>query len=171
MTLPRNLGQLVAQSNLIVEGRVLEARVESHPTLKNLATVLVTLRIHEVIKGNAGENFIFRQFIWDARDRLNAAGYVKGQELLLLLNPSTKLGFSTPAGLEQGRFRILRDQFGREYAINGHGNLGLFADVADEARARGLRLSPLALSLLEQPPKGPVLLNPLRDLIRELVGE
>ena len=171
ITLPRNLEQLIAQSSLILRGRVLEARVEPHPTLKNLSTVLVTLRVYEVIKGDAAENLTFRQFIWDARDRLNAAGYVKGRELLLFLNPPTKLGFSTPAGLEQGRFRILRDHLGREYAVNGHGNFGLFADIADEARARGLRLSPRALSLLEEFPKGPVLLNSLRDLIHELLGK
>jgi hypothetical protein len=124
LTRSRNLGELVSQSAVILRGNVISARAEPHPDLTNLWTVVVTLQVRETLKGEAGPTFTFRQFIWDIRDRYDAAGYRKGQDLLLLMNPPTRYGLSSPAGLEQGRFRIQRDGAGRETAVNGHGNAG-----------------------------------------------
>jgi len=83
ITLPQNLNELVDEAAVIVRGQVLSARVEPHPDLKGLFTVVATLRVDETLKGNPGPIFTFRQFIWDVRDRYDAAGYRKGQHLLL----------------------------------------------------------------------------------------
>jgi hypothetical protein len=168
LTQPRNLAQLEAQSAIILRGRVVSAVVELHPQYAHIHTVLVTLRVEESFKGTPGTTYTFRQFIWDARDRRDAAGYRKGQHLLLLMNSATPMGLTSPAGIEQGRFRILRDAAGREVAVNGAANRGLFRDLALQLDKKGVRLSAEMTRVVAQPPAGPLPLDDLRQLIREL---
>ncbi len=170
LTLPRSLDQLVDQAATIIRGHVVSARVERHPTLTNLQTIVVTLRVQQTLKGQAGQTFTFRQYIWDVRDRFDAAGYRKGQHLLLLMNPPTRYGLSSPAGLGQGRFRILRDAQGHEYALNGHANAGLFRQMAPRLEKRGLPLSPAMARMVTQHRSGPVQLDELQNFIRTLAG-
>ncbi len=171
LTRPENLDQLVGRASLIVHGRVLSARVEPHPQYVNISTVVVTLRVDETLKGAPAATLAFRQFIWGLRDRLDAAGYRKGLELVLLLNPETRLGLRSPTGLEQGRFRILRDPAGRSVALNGRRNAGLFSALAPQLSAKGVRLSARLQSTIEQPAPGPLALDDLRELIRVLAAE
>jgi len=168
LTRSRNLGELVSQSAVILRGHVVSVRAEPHPELSNLWTIVVTLRVREVLKGDAGPTFTFRQFIWDIRDRYDAAGYRKGQQLLLLMNPVTRYGLSSPAGLEQGRFRIRRDRDGRELAVNGHGNANLFRDLQQQLTRKRIELAPQAANLIQQHPSGPLPLDGLRDMIQQL---
>ncbi|HXE91322.1 MAG TPA: hypothetical protein VNK82_10205 [Terriglobales bacterium] len=168
ITLPRNLDELTRRSAVIVRGRVASARVEKHPQLTNLNTIVVTLHVTQTLKGKAGSRYTFRQYIWDFRDRQDAAGYRKGQELLLLMNPVSQYGLTSPAGMEQGRFRIFRDRSGREVAVNGFGNHGLFRDLETQLVKKGVKLSPRMASLVRQQPRGPIAVADLRDLILEL---
>src|SRR3989344_6455514 len=66
------LVDLVDRAGTIVHGQVVFARVEPHPDFPNLTTVVVTLRVQETLKGQAGEIFNFRQYVWDSRDRPDA---------------------------------------------------------------------------------------------------
>jgi len=168
LTVPRNLGQLTARSADIVRGTVISAHVEKHPEFSSLNTVVVTLRVKETLKGQAGSRFRFRQYIWDVRDGKNAAGYQTGQELLLMMIEPSRYGLSSPAGLEQGRFVISRDSTGREVAVNGHGNMKLFDGISVQVAAKGITLSPRTSSLVQKHPQGPVELRDLAALIREL---
>lgn len=165
MTIPRNLEQLTQRASDIVRGTVVEARVEKHPELTNLNTIVVTLRVRETLKGSAAGTFTFRQYIWDIRDSYDAAGYRKGQDVLLLMNPPTRYDLSSPAGMEQGRFRIQRDRSGREVAVNGTGNARLF-DGLDDAVKRGVPLSPQQASLIARHRVGPVEVGELTAMIR-----
>lgn len=170
LTRPRNLGQLVEQAAVVFRGNVINARVEPHPELTRLTTVVVTLRVRETLKGEAGPTFTFRQYIWDIRDHYDAAGYKKGQELLLLMNPPTRYGLSSPAGLEQGRFRILRDAAGREMAVNGHANAGLFRDLDLQLKRQRIALPAQLATIVSQERAAPVPLGDLKGLIRQLAA-
>jgi hypothetical protein len=167
---PRNLGELVAQSTTIVRGAIISARVEPHPDLNNLSTVVITLRVRETLKGEAGETLTFRQFIWDVRDKYDAAGYRKGEDVLLLLNPVTSYGLTSPAGLDQGRFRISRDALGREVAANGRRNAGLFDRLPQQLKSKRLNLPPQLAALANQSAPGPIELVMLRELIHSLAA-
>jgi hypothetical protein len=166
MTVPRNLGQLTERASDIVRGTVVSARVEKHPELPNLDTVVVTLRLSETLKGNARGTFTFRQYLWDIRDRYDAAGYGKGQELLLLMIAPSRYGLSSPAGLGQGRFRIERDGAGRVLAVNGANNRRLFDGLALAAGKSGVPLSSNQASLAAKHRQGPVELAELEAMIR-----
>jgi hypothetical protein len=144
--------------------------VEKHPELTNLDTVVVTLRVRETLKGRARGSYTFRQYIWDVRDRYDAAGYRKGQDLLLLMNAPTRYGFTSPVGIQQGRFSIQRDGSGRAIATNGMGNARLFERLdAASARSRAA-LSPQQASLVAKHRAGPLALEDLTALIRAYVG-
>ncbi len=170
ITLPRNLGELVDQSAVILRGSVISATVEPAPGLGSLSSVVVTLQVREVFKGIANPTFTFRQFIWDVRDRSDAAGYRKGQDLLLLLNAPTKYGLVSPVGIEQGRFRILRDAQGREFAVNGLGNAGLFRDLAPQLQLKGIVLPEGLAALVSAPAPRALHLEDLRELIQRISG-
>jgi hypothetical protein len=170
ITASRNLAEMVDEAGVIVRGQITSVKVEPHPDFPALWTVAITLRVDESLKGQLGSAYTFRQFIWDPRDREDAAGYRAGNNLLILLvGPSTR-GLSSPAALEQGRFQITADSAGNLYAANGRNNLGLLSGVAARASLKGVRLTPRAAALVSAPPQGPFPLNDLRELIRQLVG-
>lgn len=167
LTIPRNLDQLTDRATDIVRGTVVSAHVEKHPEYTNLDTVVVTLRVQETLKGQAQGMYTFRQHIWDVRDTFDAAGYRKGQDMLLLMIAPSPYGLSSPAGMDQGRFRIKRDHRGREIAVNGAGNMRLFDGLRAEADKEGVALSSSQMSLIAKHRKGPLELRELMTLIRE----
>lgn len=170
LTAPRGLDQLSREAQVIVHGYVTSAKVEPHPQLKNLMTVVISLQVEDTLKGPARKSLQFRQYIWDLRDQLDGASYAKGQEWLLLLGPVSPYGLTSPVGLEQGRFRILRDASGQATAVNGRGNVGLFQATAQRAQAQGMKLSPRVSALTRQTGAAPVPLSDLKDAIRAFAG-
>src|SRR5262249_47125892 len=135
-----DLGYLVERAGTIVRGHVISTKVEPHPQFKNLQTVVVTIFVSKVLKVSAPATYSFRQFLLDTRDAADAGGYHKGSELLLLLNPPSEYGLTSPVGLDQGRFRITRDSKGHAVAVNGRSNLGLFDQLQSTAATRGASL-------------------------------
>ncbi len=170
MTVPRNLGQLTDRASDIVRGNVISARVEKHPVLWALDTVVVTLRVRETLKGQVQGTFTFRQYIWDLRDRYDAAGYRKGQDVLLMMIAPSAYGLSSPAGMDQGRFRIQRDRKGREVAANGMGNARLLEGLQAEADKNGVTLTAKQAGLAARHREGPVDLAELTAMIRAFAG-
>jgi hypothetical protein len=108
----RNLDELTSQAERIVQASVVSAKVEAHPQYHALHSVLVTVAVRDTLKGPRQKQFTYRQFIWDARDRSDVAGYRKGQELLLFLTKETPEGFTGTVGLNQGRMSIRRGSTG-----------------------------------------------------------
>ncbi len=168
VTVPVSLDQMTHRADRIVHGSVISARVEPHPQLTNLSTVVITMQVQDTLKGKAAQTLTFRQYIWDMRDKQDAARYLKGQELLLFLNPVSQYGLTSPIGLEQGRFRITRDRTGKAYAANGRDNAGLFAGTDQRVRAQHLKLSTKAASVIQQKAPGPIPLDDMKQTIQEL---
>ena len=164
---PRNLTQLTDSAATIVRGRIIAARVVPHPSYPHLSTVVVIMRAEEVLRGAPESTFTFRQFVFDIRDRRTAAGYRKGDEYLLLMNPPNRLGLTSPVGQEQGRFRIIRSSDGRVSAVNGHGNRGLFQGAAAQSRFKAMPQALAAIASQHQE-GGPIELDDLRAMIRHL---
>jgi len=170
LTVARGLDQLTQEADVILRGHVTSAKVEPHPKLTNLMTVVVSMSVSETVKGTPRKSIVFRQYIWDLRDQLDGAQYRKGEELLLFLGPVSENGLTSPVGLEQGRFRVLRDKKGEALAVNGRGNFGLFDSVEARAQSRGLQFSSRVAALVRKPHAGPVPLTDLEDAIRTFRG-
>ncbi len=162
----RDLAQLTDSASTIVRGRIILARVEPHPAHPRLSTVVVIMRAEEVLKGAPEPVFTFRQFIFDIRDRRDAAGYRKGDEYLLLMNAPNSEGLTSPVGIEQGRFRIVHGVDGKALAVNGHGNRGLFQTTESKTRFEAMpkRLAEIATRHQD----GPIAFDDLRAMIRQL---
>jgi hypothetical protein len=170
LTVPRGLDQLTREADVVLRGYVTSTKVEPHPQLTNLMTVVVSMKVAEMVKGAPQKSIVFRQYVWDLRDQLEGAQYRKGDELLLLLGPVSENGLTSPVGLEQGRFRILRDKNGGALAVNGRGNVGLFDAVESRAQAQGVQISPRVAALIRAPKAGPAPLADLEDAIRAFKG-
>lgn len=168
LAISRNLAQLVENAGTIVHGYVVAARVEPHPEFSHLYTVVVTLEVKDVLKGRADKTFDFRQYIWDIRDREDAAGYQKSQELVLFLTRPSEAGLSSPVGLAQGRFRVLRDEEKNEWVVNGTDNQGLLRDLLPALRGRDIPLTDQQFRLLDTHKGGAIPLRDFRNLVRLL---
>ncbi len=170
IALRQNLAGLVEEAAVIVRGQVVSARVEPHPQLENLYTLVVSLRVERTLKGETGKNFTFRQFVWDVRDRYDAAGYQKGQYVLLLVTRPSEYGLSSPVGLEQGRFRILAAGDGQWLALNGAGNQGLWRGLKSVLMKRGIALPPRLEQIVTDERGGPIPLDDLEEIIAALAA-
>ena len=169
LVLQQNLADLAGEAATIVRGRVVSLESEPHPQFPNLPTIVVTLNVLEVLKGEAREQFTFREYVPDLRDQYTRLGYKLGQEVLLLMIQPSQYGLSSPAGSEQGRFHILRDARGNRLAVNGFNNLGLFRNLDRSAPNLGRYLSSQVRALLAQHRGGPIPHEQLVDIIRGLI--
>jgi hypothetical protein len=166
LTVPVNLTRMTDRAQVIVQGNIVSTRVEPHPQLSNLMTVVVTVRVADSWKGQTATSHTFRQYLWDIRDRRNAGGYRKGDEVLLFLNPVNERGLTSPVGVEQGRFRILRGPDGSARAVNGRDNLGLMKGT--EARLKSGAASVRAMSMAQEHRAGAIAIDSLREYVRAI---
>ncbi len=170
LTVVRGLDQLTEEADVIVHGYVSSTRIERHPQLHNLNTIVVSLEVKDTYKGTSQKKLTFRQYVWDPDPQRELAEYGKHQELVLFLRPVSEYGLTSPVGLEQGRFRVYADQKKQMVAANGRGNVGLFHAVVPRARAHGVTLSARTLKIAQQAQASPVLLSDLEDAIRTFAG-
>ena len=165
-----NFADLVGYSGVILRGRVLSVTAEKHPELTNLNTVVVTLQVSEVLKGEAGAQYTFRQYTWDARDASSRLGYKNGEDVLLMLLPPSQYGLSSPVGFEQGRFRFQADSAGNISVRNGWNNLGLMRGVGASLPKLGEKVSASARLVAEQHRDGPIPYNEFKELVRGAIA-
>ena len=164
-TLSRSLDQLIEESDSIVHGFVVSSKVEPHPRLRNLMTEVVTVKVADTYKGTAQNTLVFRQYVWNTGLVKGTTDYHKSEELVLLLRPVSEYGLTSPAGLEQGRFRITLDRNHRRTAVNGRNNAGLFDHLEQTAQAHKIML-PTHLTAVVRQQHGSLLLTDLEQIIR-----
>ena len=169
--LHQNLADMVAEAQTIVLGRVVSVKAEPHPEFENLKTIVVTLDVQEVLKGQATRQLTFRQYVSHPLDFKGRLGYSSGQEMLLLLIKPSQFGLSSPAGLEQGRFRVNTDAYGNRTVVNGLNNAGLFRNVQKTAPKLDAQLAALpARQLLTQHASGPISFDDFKTVVQTLVA-
>jgi hypothetical protein len=165
---PRGLEELAQKAARIVHAHVVSARVEPHPQYPTLTTVLVTLHVDETLKGKAAPELTFRQFIWDWRDKQDAAGYRKGRELILFLNKVNEHGLTSPSGMDQGRIEVRRTSEGRAVVTPQSGRRffqGVDAALAKRGKAASLSMR----SAMSDPAQG-VDLGDFKSVVRDLAA-
>ncbi len=163
-----NLAYLARRADVIVQGRITKVSRESLPQYPNVQTVVVTLKVEDMVRGPAGSTYTFREILLDARSKEGKQGYAVGQQVFLFLPlPSSQYGLSSPVGIGQGRFHIARDSAGSGIVVNEHGNAGLFKNVEQDATKGGMRLSRSQMRLAATR-SGPVSLDEFTALVRSL---
>jgi hypothetical protein len=166
ITQPRNVVELSTLADRIVQGKVSAVSVERHPDYRNLMTLLITVSVEDVLKGAPAKTVTFRQFLWDPRDVADAGGYRAGEGVLLFLNRPTSLGLTSPVGLGQGRFHIVRGQTAELKVVNDNGNSNLFRDVNESRALKSARLSTQSRTLVQNHTSGPITLTALKEVVR-----
>ena len=168
-----NLATMTRQADRVFRGVCVSAR--SGLDARGLPVSEYLFRNFETLAGTAPTTVTVRQYGLLREDRTTLCpGYLPriegmpeyrvGSEYLLFLNPTSALGLTSPIGLEQGRFHVLRDRQGRMLAVNGAGNANLFVDDPQgPGRPAGLRaLSPPG------PVVSPIAYEDLARLTRDL---
>ena len=170
--LHRNLDELVSDASIILSGKVAGVRQERHPQYNNFQTVLITFQVDEVLKGQVGSQYTVRLYVDDALDIKTSLGYKLGEEYFLLLTRPSEVGFSSPAGLEQGRFRVRLDAQGNRYLVNGYNNMGLFGrmDTTSPASKLAPRLDSTQQRMIAEHRAGPLPSDNLKNVIRAIVA-
>jgi hypothetical protein len=165
----RNLEELTAKADRIVHAQIVSARVEPHPHYPGLSTVVVTLHVDDTLKGVAARELTFRQFIWDWRDKQDAAGYRKGRELLLFLNKVNEQGLTSPSGMDQGRLDVQHTADGRSLVQPKSAARAFLAGV-DTSLAKKGKTMPLSMRAAMADPARPIELADMKNVVRELAG-
>jgi hypothetical protein len=108
-TVAPDLRQLTRQSGYIFAGTVLSVEHVRPATRGDLATVRISFRVEQSLRGpRAGRTFTIRQWAgaWDSGER-----YQPGEQVVLLLYPPSRLGLTSTVSGPFGRFPV--DRSGR----------------------------------------------------------
>ncbi|WP_287128787.1 hypothetical protein [Candidatus Cyanaurora vandensis] len=124
---PLDLAELSQRAGQVVVGRCVEVQTESLAGYANIPVTKITLAVSQVLKGTPTQTLVFRQYGASNDPGLpHLKGFQKGEEVLLLLRTPSKVGLTSPVGIEQGRFAIRDDAQGVKVAQNGRSNWDLF---------------------------------------------
>ena len=102
-----NLDHLTQKAGYIFSGTVTSVSSGPAVTHEHVATVQVTFRVEQAVRGvRTGQTIAIREWagLWDA-----AEPYRPGERVMLFLYPRSRLGLTSPVGGSQGRFDINRD--------------------------------------------------------------
>jgi hypothetical protein len=94
--------------------------------------------------------------------------YKEGEEALLFLNGDSAIGFTSPVGLGQGAFRVMKDEFGGQMLVNDVGNVGLFKNMTFTSTLKTQGISETTFKTLISDPKN-LYLDQMRVFLKMLI--
>jgi hypothetical protein len=119
--LPLNLDEIVSTSAVAFSGTCVGNRTE-RDVLSDLIVTYTTFAVSDVLKGNAGTTYTIKQVGGTLPDEgtgfriQGVPSFTVGQEYVVFLAGVSNVGFSSPIGLSQGKFSVLRDAKGATVA-------------------------------------------------------
>jgi hypothetical protein len=108
---PLYLEEMIDTSAVAFEGTVTETHSERDAGT-GFAVTYTTFAVSDVLKGNVGTSYTIKQIggtLPDDKLQFRVEGvptFVVGQDYVVFLAGVSSAGFSSPIGLEQGRFRV-----------------------------------------------------------------
>jgi hypothetical protein len=110
VVVPANFGEMVAASQTVVHGQVIDLRAFETNGRRGIET-LVTVRVVDSLKGSPGETVSFRVPGGEVgryrRVIVGAPQFARGDEVVLFLKGSAP-NLPVPFGLSQGVYRVVR---------------------------------------------------------------
>ena len=98
------LQQLTQRAGYIFSGTVLSVERVEPKSQNDVATVRIAFRVDQAVRGvSSRQVFTIREWagLWESGDR-----YRKGEQVLLFLYQSSKLGLTSPVNGAYGRFKL-----------------------------------------------------------------
>jgi hypothetical protein len=129
--LPVNLEGLVEKAGLIFEGTCLS--VDYRTDEQGLLSTYTTFTVHQLWKGPLSQTLTIKTY-GGIKGSLKAVipgmpTFRPGETVLLFLHPASEIGFTSPVGMGQGRFKIFTAPDGRKKAVNDDNNRHLFRNM------------------------------------------
>lgn len=137
--LPHDLNMIVDNATVAFQGTVLSNRTANE---EHGVVTYTTFQVHEVLMGDIRTaTYTIKQIGGDLPAegiQFKAHGVPKfstGQDVVVFLYGVSQAGFSSPVGLEQGRFNISVED-GETFVSNGHAIEELIDQPADDIAAK-----------------------------------
>jgi hypothetical protein len=126
-----NLESLIQQSGMIFAGRVVDVETGTKEPRMNLFMTTYTFEVLEPIYGVEGDTLRIKQYGGEAgEEKLYPPGvprFERGEEVLVMLYPTSKIDMTSSVGKDQGKFWVQRDSAtGVPTVSNKLKNKGLF---------------------------------------------
>jgi hypothetical protein len=124
MVLPLGLDRLHGDAKVVFLGECLSNSVEMDQQSGRVVTY-TTFQVLETYKGNIGSSYTIKQIggnLPGANLNVRMPGvpqFEVGQRYVVFLPPASRLGFSSPVGLSQGKFTVKTDATGVQVVSNG----------------------------------------------------
>ena len=137
--LPLYLDEIVDSAAVAFEGTVLSNRT-TRDEATGLVVTYTTFKVHEALKGSLGETYTVKQVGGDlpaegVRQKSHGVPrFNTGESMVIFFYGVSEAGFSSPVGLEQGRFFISDEATGPE-VTNGRDFRDLAQRMAPPASA------------------------------------
>jgi hypothetical protein len=144
--LPVSLQRMAATAELVFHGRAISNEVKLDQVSGRVAT-FTTFEVIEPVKGDAGPFHTIKQIggqLPGSSMRQVIHGVPRfsiGEEYVVFLPKASSLGFASPIGLAQGKFKVSRRD--GESVVNGRRALAAVSDATDQS---GLMSTPTAFS-------------------------
>ena len=131
-----DLEQMTQRAARIFSGRCTGTSVVFDESMGRDVTV-ATFQVDRAVKGVTTDTVTVRMLSGAAADApAGVPAFRAGDEVVLFLYRESAQGLSSPVGLGQGRFRVLKDKQGRKLALNDFGNRNLMTGLRPEVRDR-----------------------------------
>jgi hypothetical protein len=160
-----NLAAMATAAQTIFSGVCIE-RQTLYDVQHQREVVAFTFRVEQMLKGAPQDRLTVKasKTLVDLRQ---VPTYHIGQEVVLFLSGASRLGFSSPVGLGQGRFQVLQGPGGQRVVVNDRNNRNLFKAMDMPASLRGTLQSGQAAPATP----GPLRYEEFVDLVRALAGQ
>lgn len=122
--LPLDLNKIHSEASYVFHGQCIANDVVED-TQTGMIVTITTFSVIETLKGNVGQTYTIKQVggnLPNSSDLMMIPGVPKfeiGKNYVVFLPQSSRLGFSSPIGLDQGKFDILFDKQGNRVVGNG----------------------------------------------------
>ncbi len=129
-TIRINLEQMVFDAGMIVQGTVANVETGVDPQTKLIAT-FVTIDVTENFYGVTDKRLIIKLLGGSSQKKTVKLAempvFTVGEEIISLFFKPSKYGFTSPVGMEQGKFTVQSDAVSKKiYVRNGLNNSQLF---------------------------------------------
>jgi hypothetical protein len=114
IVLPLYLDEIVADAAVAFEGTCVGNRTEREAAT-NLVVTYTTFAVRDVLKGDVGKTHVIKQVGGESPDGKPAFSipgvpkFAPGEDYVVMLAGISEAGFSSPIGLQQGRFGVRRE--------------------------------------------------------------
>ena len=162
---PIGLDEMHQQAELIFHGRCLKNWSKRDPQLNQIVT-MTTFELIDNIKGNAKSLHTIKQIGGKLPGNLvykvqGVPTFKVGEEYIIFLLKKSKLGFSSPVALSQGKFSILKSAIGKE-ASNGRAFSEMLQQVPNK------KLTNKAIQMKNNNKASRMELKEFKDMLRAL---